>query len=161
MLVYIAHALGHDPILRPRNIERVQRWFKFLVDYGPESWTLQVPWLIYALNLDEANYRERGIRDGQAVIKTYDIICLVGGDDTRASFGANAERDTFKRLGKGVCDLTFLGAEPPDKEIITNDGLFLGADHLVAVTGDHHLPGVMCELHRDNVSRVILKHLVR
>lgn len=141
MLVYLAHALGRDPIKRPQNIARVQRWFKFLIDYGPESWALQIPWLVYAQNLDEDTYRARGIRDGQMACKMMDIICLVGGEDTRNSAGAHAERDLFKQLGKGVCDLTHLGPEPPSEH-----PSFAWSPNAAA---------------RDFFSRLVLRHLVR
>lgn len=113
MFVYIAHAVGKDPAKRTANIARVQRWFKFLIDFGPESWTFHIPWLPYVQNLDEETYRERGIRDGQLAIRLYDIIVLVGGDDTAASVGAQAEASTMRTLKRGVCDLTFMGDEPP------------------------------------------------
>lgn len=40
-------------------------------------------------------------------------IVLVGGEDTRQSQGAQAEKKIMIELRKGVCDLTFLGDEPP------------------------------------------------
>lgn len=148
MLVYLAHAVGKDPVKRAENIARVQRWFKWLIDFGPESWTFHIPWLPYVQNLDEETYRERGIRDGQLSIKLYDIIVLVGGSDTMNSVGAQAEAQAMRLLKRGVCDLTFLGAEPPRAGFL--DTLPFASQ-----------PSVEYAQTREDMTSLILRHLRR
>lgn len=112
-IYYVAHALGADPIQRPLNIARVQRWFKFLIDFGPIEWGFSIPWLPYAQNLDETTYRDRGIRDGIAMARRLDGIILVGGEATRQSKGAAAEAEDYKMRSKPIYDLTAWGDDPP------------------------------------------------
>ncbi len=110
MIAYVAHPVGPDGPERVANLERVRRWIRWLIDTRPDL-ALSIPWLPYCEVLDESPInRQRGIRDGIAMLDRCDAIVLVGG---RMSPGMVDELRRAAMRGLKVIDLLHLGAEPP------------------------------------------------
>jgi hypothetical protein len=108
---YMAHPYSGD---RAANLARALRWLRWLVDHCPR-WAIAAPWIAYAQALDDTvpEHRERAMRDCLAWASDEELIILVGG---RVSDGMQQELDTAAAEGATVCDLTFLGEEPPTEE---------------------------------------------
>lgn len=109
-VLYLAH-----PVSAPTadgiadNLARARRWLRWFVDHTDHA--VCAPWFAYVLELDEAKYRDRGLRDDLLMLDGCDAIVLVGG---RLSDGMRLEMDHAHRRGLAVCSLITFGAEPPD-----------------------------------------------
>jgi hypothetical protein len=96
------------------NCTRARLWFRWLLDAFPEV-SLVASWLPYLDVLPDqgstgAAWRERGLRDCEAVVQACTGIILVGG---RISNGMNREAAAAVSAGCQVLDLTALGPLPP------------------------------------------------
>lgn len=122
MIWYLAHPVAGDVAA---NAQRALRWLRWIRREQPETCII-APWLASLLAGDDDNdpkQRERGLRDAELVLGLCDGIILVGG---RISSGMQRELDRCADNGGEVCDLTFLGEEPPtDAEL---DELFQDAE---------------------------------
>ncbi len=100
MLVYLAHPIGHPP-QREIHMANAKVWFRFLIDHT--DWAISVPWLAYTTTLDEATYRDRGIRDDLQSLSRCDAVVLCG---PHISPGMRIEADRAISLGMPIVDLT-------------------------------------------------------
>lgn len=109
---YVAHPVVGDVA---GNVARARRWLRWLIDQEPLR-AFCCPWIPYVEVLPDADaqQRERGLRDDEAMAARCDGIVLVGG---RISSGMRREMLATAAAGGRVVDLTGLGAEPPPSEL--------------------------------------------
>ena len=103
-LIYVAHPFGGDPA----NLQRVRRWYFWLVSEFPRNAYI-CQWVIECELLDDADpeVRAAALERDCAIVKRCDAVVLVGG---HISPGMRQEADA----GRAVLDLTPIGDEPPE-----------------------------------------------
>lgn len=112
-IYYMAHPVGDGPS-RAGNIRNAKLWFRLLAELVPQV-GFSVPWLPYVETLDEALYRERGMRDDLEQLGRCDGIVAVGG---RFSPGMTLEwghaeiKRTAHNRALHRIDLTMLPGDP-------------------------------------------------
>lgn len=113
---YMAHPVAGDA---KSNAQRALRWLAWLRKQEPEA-IITAPWLASLLSGDDdadPRQRERAVREGEVIAAMCDGVILVGG---RISSGMQRELDICAGNGGTICDLTSLGADPPDDEQLDN-----------------------------------------
>jgi len=118
LVVYLAHPVAGQLTgdISPQdaaraialNLERAQRWLRWLVDNSDHA--IACPWMADVLALPEKTHRARGMRDTLEILGRCDAIVLVGG---RISSGMQEERDLAQRRGLKIASLIGFGPEPP------------------------------------------------
>lgn len=124
-VVYLAHPLGDDV---DNNAARARRWLRWLMNCEPTR-AFCCPWLPFidvgypdekrgpgAIDPDSMPaYRIRCLRDDVTIAARCDGIVLCGG---KISPGMRAEAAACLDAGGWVVDLTGLGAEPPERDLV-------------------------------------------
>lgn len=74
------------------NLERAAVWFQFLADALPDH-AILAPWIAYCHALDEEHYRERGMRDGKAIVEsvTGQVVGVVCGPEMTDGCAADVQ----------------------------------------------------------------------
>lgn len=109
---YFAHPVAGDA---KANAARALRWFAWIRKKEPTA-VIIAPWLASLLAGDvddEPTHRPRAMRESRLIAAVADGIILAGG---RVSSGMQDELDVCASNGGHVCDLSFLGPEPPTDE---------------------------------------------
>lgn len=115
LVVYLAHPVGAATAEGVRaNLARAKRWLWAL--RRATDWSIAVPWIgtveaALDAGASEDEERERGIADMLAQVERCDAIVGCGG---RWSSGMTEERGVARLVG----DLTGLGDEPPDHDVL-------------------------------------------
>ena len=110
-VVYLAHPAGASTKEEHlANRARAKRWFRWAAEQGV---AVVADWIIYCEIWDDFRPKQRvaGLAHDDAHIACCHAFWAVGG---RWSSGMLRGRETARRAGIPVVDLTYLGEEPPE-----------------------------------------------
>ncbi len=128
------------------NLERAERWFKWLMNTF-QNVDFAADWILWCRALNDLNpaHRERGLAFDDEMIRRSDAAWYVGG---RVSSGMARGMSVARKTGRRVVDFTALGAEPPAAFDAQLPAIISGLQeggyrhrHVDAVKGTIHLFG--------------------